>query len=394
MLKTKFLPYAHQSINADDRHEVSAALAADVITRGSYVEAFEDAIAEYCGAAYAVAFNSATSALAAACYVVDLGPSDSVLTTPNTFVASVTAGMHRKATPIFIDIDRTTGNLDLELLEHHLKSSRVSSRGRTLIMPVHFAGIPVDMQHLDKMICDPDTLIVEDAAHALGSYYPDGKKVGSCAWSHMTVFSFHPAKTITTGEGGMVTTNDAELYRRLKLFRNNGIEKDPALLEESANLYGGYYEVTEMTGNYNFTDFQAALGLSQLKRIESFIAKRRQLTTLYRQLLQDIPNVRSFTSSQDSSVAFHLYVVQIDFAAYKTTRERVMSRLKDKGIGTQVHYIPVYRHPFFKKASGDLTPYFPEMEKYYAHALTLPLYYDLQFEEVEYIVATLKKILS
>jgi UDP-4-amino-4,6-dideoxy-N-acetyl-beta-L-altrosamine transaminase len=393
-MNAKNFPYAHQSINVDDMQAVNTALSGDVITRGAHVEAFESAIAEYCGAKYAVAFNSATTALAAACHAVDLDASDRMLTTPNTFVATTAAGMHKGATPIFVDIDRSTGNMDIELLEQNLKDYQ-HSRGRTLIMPVHFGGIPVDMERVDCMINDPDTLVIEDAAQALGSCYPDGQMVGCCAWSQMTVFSFHPAKIITTGEGGMVTTNDSELYHRLQSYRNNGIVRDPACFESPlSDHYEGYYEVAEMTGNYNFTDFQAALGLSQFKRINSFIDKRRQLVARYRELLQGLPHVKTFTSTMDSCVAFHLFVVQIDFAALKTTRERVMTFLKKKGIGTQVHYIPIYQHPFFKEINPDLAPYFPEMEAYYAQALTLPLYYDLTGDDVEFIVSTLKKALK
>lgn len=392
-MNAKFLPYAHQSITANDMQAVTTALSGDVITRGSHVEAFETAIAEYCGAKYAIAFNSATTALAAACHAVDLNTSDRMLTTPNTFVATTAAGMHKGATPTFIDIDRSTGNMDIERLEHNLKDYQ-HSRGRTLIMPVHFAGIPVDMEQMDCMINNPDTIVIEDAAQALGTCYPDGQKVGCCAWSQMTIFSFHPAKIITTGEGGLITTNDAELHRRLQSYRNNGIVKDPEYFASNSNHYEGYYEVTELTGNYNFTDFQAALGLSQFQRIESFINKRRQLVARYRDLLQDIPYLTTFTSSMDSYIAFHLFVVQIDFAAFKTTRERVMTYLKKKGIGTQVHYIPIYQHPFFKKNNSDLAPYFPEMEAYYVQALTLPLYYDLTLEDVDFIVSNLKKALK
>jgi dTDP-4-amino-4,6-dideoxygalactose transaminase len=393
-MKSNFLPYAKQSISSVDLQEMSSALAGDLITRGVQVDLFERAIAEYCGAKYAVAFNSGTSALFAACHAIDLTPYDRVLTTPNTFVASVTAGMRKKAIPVFVDIDRDTGNMDLDQLELNLQTPQ-RTRGRTLILPVHFAGIPVDMQRIDRMIRSPDTVVIEDGAHALGSCYPDGQKVGCCAWSQMTILSFHPAKTITTGEGGMVTTNDPDLYLRLKSYRNNGIEKDPARLKAApSECFDGYYEVNEISGNFNFTEFQAALGHSQLRRIDQFIAKRRQLMSLYRDLLRKLPNVKLFTAAFDPNVAYHICVAQIDFGAYNTTRATVISQHKEKGIGTQVHYIPVYRHPFFRKKCGDISAYFPQTETYYAQALTLPLYYDLSLDSVEFVVKTLEEILQ
>lgn len=387
-----FLPYARQSIDSADIAAASQALEGPIITRGPKVEAFEDAIAKYCGAKYGVAFNTGTTALIAACHAAEVGPYDRMITTPNTFVASVTAGMRRGCTPIFVDIDRKTGNLNVEQAGINLEQK--FSRGRHIILPVHFAGIAVDMCKLDSMIQNPDTVVIEDAAHALGSTYPDGQKVGCCAWSHMTIFSFHPAKTITTAEGGMVMTNDEELAHRLKRFRNNGIEREPGRLEVETPPFDGYYEVKEMTGNYNFTEFQAALGLSQLNRIDQFIAKRQELMALYRQLLQNVPHVQLFTSEYDSRTAFHLCVVQIDFAAYNTTRGHVVSQLKERNIGTQVHYIPVYHHPFFNKPLGDISSYFPEMETYYAQALTLPLYYDLTKEDVERVVSNLQEVLQ
>lgn len=393
MIPHRFLPYARQSIDSLDIQEVSRALTADFITRGPRVEAFEEAIANYCGAKYAVAFNSASTALLASCYAAKMGPGDRLITTPNTFVASVTSAMHHGATPIFVDIDRETGNLDLNQVELNLKDHK-SSRGRTVILPVHFAGIPVDMRRLDTMIRSPDTIVIEDAAHALGSHYADGQKVGCCAWSQMTVFSFHPAKTITTGEGGMVLTNDIEFYKLLQLFRNNGIVRDRENLENPDAWYEGFYEAHDISSNYNFTDIQAGLGLSQLRRIDSFIEKRRQLTGIYHRLLKDMPNLRLFTAEHDAAVAFHLFVAQVDFEAYNTTRAYVMTALKNQGVGTQLHYIPVYHHPFFKKKSGDISEYFPQMEAYYKQALSLPLYPDLKGEDVEYVVHTLKEILS
>lgn len=391
MSQLPFLPYARQSIDAADIAAASAAMASDIITRGPKVHAFEEAVAKYCGASYAVAFNTGTTALIASCYAANVNSSDKLITTPNTFVASVNAGVLRGATPVFVDIDKSTGNLDLTLTGYNLEQKL--SRGRHIILPVHFAGIPVNMEALDRLIVNPNDIVIEDAAHALGSCYPDGTKVGSCGWSHMTIFSFHPAKTITTGEGGMVTTNDPELAHRLRLFRNNAIERDASRLQEDVEYYDGYYEVMDMTGNYNFTEFQAALGLSQFRKIEQFIAKRRQLIKKYRELLRDVPHIKLFTDRFDSHTAFHLCVVQIDFKAYNTTRRQVISELKEWNIGTQVHYIPVYHHPYFKKFNGDISPYFPEMEAYYSQALTLPLYYDLELKDIERIVQTLQKVL-
>lgn len=394
MTEHAFLPYARQSINQDDTTAVSEALSSPIITRGESVEAFEKAIAEYCGAEHAVAFNSATSALAASCHVAKVGPSDRIITTPNTFAATTIAGMKLQGTPVFVDIDLESGNFNLEQVEQTLIQHR-STRGRAILMPVHFSGIAVDMKRLEKMVRSPDTVIIEDAAHAIGSSYPDGSKVGSCKWSQMTVFSFHAVKTLTTGEGGMVTTNDPELYRHLKHYRDNGIERDP-LCWVNADLttaYPGYYELREMTGNYNFTSFQAALGLSQLNRLESFIDKRRQLIGHYRHEFQDFSGITMFQSSQDAYTAFHLAVVQIDFQAFNTNRAFVMERLREQGIGTQVHYIPVYRHPFFTDHNIDISAYFPKMEQYYSQALTLPLFFDMAADDVKRVVGNLKDIL-
>jgi UDP-4-amino-4,6-dideoxy-L-N-acetyl-beta-L-altrosamine transaminase len=390
----KFIPYAHQSINEDDIQAVSRALSAELITRGPYVQEFEKTIADYCGVTYAVAFNSGSTALIAACHALQIGPHDRLISTPNTFATTVSAAMRYGAKPTFIDIDLETGNLDLDQLETFLKDKHFS-RGRTLILPVDFAGIPVDMQKLDSLIRDPNTIVIEDAAHALGSTYKDGKKVGSCSWSDLTIFSFHPAKTITTGEGGMVTTNDPEIYRRLLLFRNNCIERDKDHLKGNlSNFYEGYYEVVDMTSNYHMTEFQAALGLSQFKRLNQFIEKRRALIQKYRELFKDYPGIKLFSDSSDMRTAFHLCVAQIDFGSYKIKRAEVMAKLKEQGIGTQVHYIPVYHHPFFNKHEEDLGEQFPNMEKYYSQALSLPLYYDLKMEAVEFVVDTLKRILG
>ncbi len=387
-----FIPYAKQSIIPDDILEVSKALVSNVITRGPQVEAFEAAIAKACDVRYAVAFNSGTAALFAAYRAGGLSSYDRVITTPNSFVATVAPALQEKANHVFIDIDLETGNLDLNQLKHNLEIP--SSRGKTFVVPVHFSGIAVDMKQLDQMISDPRTVVIEDAAHALGSFYPSGEKVGSCRYSQMTIMSFHPAKTITTGEGGAVTTNDPTLYHLLKRFRNNGIEREGTLWTEVDELggYEGYYEVQEISNNFNLNELQAALGLSQLKRLDQFVEKRRELIKTYRQELAGIPHLKMFTDLYDHQTAFHLCVVQLDFKKLKTTRKDVIQHLKSKGIGTQVHYIPLYRHPVFVRISGDIKEYFPKMEQYYAQALTLPLYYDMTMEDVKRVSGALKVI--
>ncbi len=386
----RFIPYGCQSINQDDVEAVSRALTGEIITRGFLVEEFERTVAEYCGAEYAVAFNSATSALEAALVAAEVNANDRLLTTPNTFVGSITGAEKRGATTVFIDIDEQSGNLHMEQLEANLNFR--ATRGKEIILPVHYAGVPVDMASLDSLIANSRTIVIEDAAHALGSVYPTGEKVGSCKWSHMTVFSFHPAKTITTGEGGMVTTNHEEIYHRLKRFRNNGIERNPQYLEH--RLTPWYYEVQEISGNYNFTDFQAALGLSQFKRLEKFIAKRQRLSACYRQLLRGALHITPLKPAPEHNAAYHLFVVKIDFEKCGISREKLMLDLKEQGIGTQVHYIPVYKHPYFVKKNGELSEYFPAMERYYSQALSLPLHCEMNEDDVEEICSILKKMVK
>lgn len=383
-----FLPYARQSILPQDIEEVIQALQEPIVTRGPKVEAFEQAIADYCGAKFAVAFNSGTSALHAAYYAAETSSHDRLLTTPNTFVGSVSGGILYGANPIFIDIDRDTGNIDLEQLDANL--NQPMSRGREIIMVVHFGGTPIDMQQVDQMIKNPHTITIEDAAHALGSSYSTGEKVGCCLWSQMTAFSFHPSKTITTLEGGMVTTNHEEFYERLRLFRDNGIQRDPSQIE----LAPWYYEVQDISGNHHFTDIQAALGLSQLKHLRSFINQRKQLVKEYRKCLQNESNIRLFSSNALDRTAFHIFVVQIDFTTMGTSRKDVMDKLSAEGIGSQVHYIPLYQHPFFKNRCGNLAEYFPNMEAYYAQALTLPLHCEMDEQDVQRVVQTLIKSLG
>lgn len=384
-----FLPYAKQSIVKEDLYAVTDALQGDWITRGPAVQHFEHAVAAYCQAPFAVAFNSGTAALMASYFAARLSPADRVISTPNSFIATIGAPVHMGIRPCFVDIDRSTGSLDPTQLEESLNFK--STRGRPFIVPVHFAGPAVDMEAIDRQIKHYDAVVIEDAAHALGSRYPTGEPVGSCAYSQMTIFSFHPAKVLTTGEGGMVTTRDPELYHRLLLFRDNGIERAAPYLKKPAAF--GYYEVDAITGNFNVTSFQAALGLSQLKRLDLFITRRRELVKRYRSQLKDVPHLLLFTDRQDDESAFHLFVVQIDFAEYRLTRAEVINQLKERGIGSQVHYVPLYRHPVLRLNPEDEMLRYPQMETYYSQALSLPLYYDLTDVEVDRVCTELKSIL-
>lgn len=384
MTNLKFLPYGKQSMSDDDRAAVKEALKSDFITRGPLVEAFEKALTDVTKAPFAVTFNSGSSALAAAYFAAELTVADRVVTTPNTFVATAAAPFQIGINPTFVDIDKATGNIDLNLLKEALKTPK--TRGKTIVAVTHFAGIPIDMRALDGSICDPDTIVIEDAAHALGSKYPSGEAVGSCAYSQLSVLSFHPLKSITTGEGGAVLTNDKELYRRLKHYRNNGIVREAPYLKGKESL--GYYEVHDVTGNYHLTDFQAALGLSQLKRLKHFQERRKDLMALY-----EAEGLTFLKGLSDKNTFCHIAVALIDFKGAKTTRDRVQNALKEAGIGTQVHYIPLYRHPFYKEKRGDISLDFPQMESYYEEALTLPLFPDMHDSDVTRVVDALKKLL-
>lgn len=381
-----FLPYARQSISEEEIAAVAAVLRQDWITRGPEVVAFEEKVAHYCGAKYAVAFSSGTAALYAAYFAAQFGPETLFFTTPNTFIATAAGPYFHGVMPRFVDLDRDTGNLDLTVLQHYLDA--LPKEVPLCVTPVHFSGIAVDMARLQKMLKGRQALVIEDAAHAIGSRYPTGERVGSCVYSDMAIFSFHPAKTITTGEGGMVTVNDPLLYRRLKLCRDNGIER--ASLGSETPL--GYYEVEAITGNFHLTSIQAALGLGQMERIERFAARRRALVHQYRTELADQPGIRLFTDRFDAQTAFHLFVVQIDFNYCGSSRTVFMQRLRQEAIGAQVHYIPLYHHPVFSGLREEQTRLCPETEKYYSSALSLPLYFDLKEEEVSRVTKTLKRL--
>lgn len=382
MTTKQFIPLARHEIDEEDIRAVSDALKSPQITRGEYVKKFEDDLAAYVDVPYAVAFNSGSSALNAAAYALDIGHGDRVISTPNTFVSTVGSTVERGANPIFVDIDPKTGLWDNDLALVNLETDH--TRGKDILTPVHFAGATVDVEYLERQLKKVDSYIIEDAAQALGAKYADGTKVGSCHNSSMTIFSFHPSKTITTGEGGIVTTRSEELYERLLVARDNGIDRNNF-------AFPGFYEVLDFTCNYHMTAMQAALGSSQLKKVDQFVAKRRELVAYYRKKLKGFSKVIPLSAGQDHRSAHHLFVVFLNIE--KHSRAHVMEMLNEKGIGSQVHYIPLYRHPVFTDLMGDVTQYFPNTEEYYSHALSLPLYTQLTFEEIDYIVDSLKEIL-
>ncbi len=375
-----FLPYGRQCIQQGDIQAAGAQLLEPLITRGPKVEAFERAVADYCGVEFAVAFSSGTAALQACYFAGEVSPHDRILSSPNTFFASV-IGVGSGAKAEFIDIDRTTGCLSLEKLSEQL--ALPATRGKSWVVPVHFAGIAVDMVDLEESIADPTVVTIEDAAHAIGSSYPSGEKVGCCSYSDMTVFSFHPVKTLTTGEGGMVTTHDQKLYERLRLFRNNGIVPRP-------DIGPWAYEVQAITGNFHLTDFQAALGLAQLERLDATADKRRELVSEYRKNLE---GVQLFDKKHDDNTCYHLMVAQIDFERVGRSRAEVMEALREKGVGTQVHYVPVYKHPVIQNGS-KWEKECPQMEAYYEQALTLPLYPEMTTSDVRRVSEAVSEVLA
>lgn len=383
-----FLPFARQSIIEEDLEAVNDALRGASLSRGGpTVEQFEKQIAAYCDVPFAVSFQTGTAALMAAYFAAELSPHDRVISSTIADIAAIASPYQHGIRPKFVDIECSTVHLNQEKLKEELNYS--SSRGRPFIIPSHFAGLALDMEKLDSLIKHPDAVVIEDASHAIGSCYPTGERVGCCAYSQMTTFSFNSTRTLTTGEGGMVTTYDPALYHRLVLFRDNGIEREvPYLKKTAAN---GYYEVQAITGNFHMTNFQAALGMSQFNRLDSFIGKRRHLVQCYRQRLKEINRLKLMTDEQDGYTAFHLMVVQIDFESYGKTRLEVMKRLKERGIVTEVHDIPLYHHPLFKQPIEEEE--YSQTEIFYQQALSLPLYYDLTDEDVQRVCRELRDVL-
>ena len=373
-----FLPYAHQSIDESDVTAAAEALRQDVITRGAFVEAFERKVCEFVGARYAVAFSNGSTALTAAFHAEKVGLGDCIVSSPNTFIATVAGGVQAGASLRLVDID-ANGNMDVAGAAALLRSHR--SRGKTVLVPVHFAGVAIDMRALDELIREPSALVIEDAAHAFGSKYPDGSPVGNCAYSDMTVFSFHAIKNITCGEGGLVTTNDLGLNERLRTIRDSGIERQSAW----------YYEVRSLSSNFHMTEVQAALGLSQLRRIDEFAKRKAALAAAYREQLKSMPAVRLPPEGADSISHRHLFCISIDFDALEKTRDEVMEGLREHLIGSQYHYVPLYRHPALTPVLEDAS--FPAMERHFQTSLSIPFFSGMEEADVGRVAAALRTVL-
>ena len=371
------IPYGKQTIDENDIQAVVEVLRSDLITQGPVSVQFEKAIAEYCGSRYAVAVANGTAALHLAAIVAGFGPNNEVVTSPMTFVASPNCILYCGAKPVFADIDDQTYCIDVKQIRKQLTSATCG------VIPVHFAGQPCDMPVIFDLARERDLIVIEDAAHAIGAEYKVGEqtfKVGSCTHSDMTIFSFHPVKHITCGEGGVITTNSPELYHRLMTLRSHGITKKPEQMEKCEGLW--YYEMQELGFNFRITDFQCALGLSQLKKLDGFVKRRREIVDAYNLAFEVEPELITPFEDHDVYSSYHLYVLQ-----FKTIdRLTVFNALRDKGIGVHVHYIPVHLQPYYRKRFGYKSGDYPEAETYYRRVVTLPLYPIMTDEEVNKVV--------
>jgi perosamine synthetase len=363
----KEYPYTQHTIDPSDIEAVSEALKGAQITRGDHVEAFEMSIAEYCGALHGVAFSNGTAALSAAYDAIDASPYDRLITTPNTYIGTVVGGLRRGTSLHLADIDLSTGGIDLSQLPALLEPA--PSRGKSILVPVHYAGLPLNMEKIESLLAEPGAVIIEDACAAFGGTYPSGDRIGCCRHSAMTIFSFHPAKTITTGEGGLILTNDALLAKRLRRVRNNGIENGLA---------------QELTGNGQMTDFQAALGLSQLKRISTILRKRRSLVKSYRKALTK-------PTLLDESLETYGCPSLMPIRVPADKRDALVQSLSERGIQTRLHYTPLYRHPVI---TGFNPADFPNMEEHAATTLSLPLYPEMTGPDVKKISEALDELLE
>ncbi|WP_335038497.1 UDP-4-amino-4,6-dideoxy-N-acetyl-beta-L-altrosamine transaminase [Nostoc sp.] len=385
-----YIPYGRQDINQEDIDAVIEVLRSDWITQGPAIERFEQAVANYCGAKYAVAVSNATAALHIACLAASLGQGDILWTSPNTFVASANCGLYCGAKVDFVDINPNTYNLSVDELESKLAEAEKQGCLPKILIPVHFAGQSCEMEQIAALSQRYGFKIIEDASHAIGGSY-QGQPIGSCQFSDMAVFSFHPVKIITTGEGGMMLTNQEELYQRLIRLRSHGITRNPDLMQ--GECHGSwYYQQLELGFNYRMTDIQAALGSSQLQRLDKFVERRRLIAQRYNQLLQDLSLMLPW-QHPDSESSWHLYVIRLKLDKINKTHRQIFEELRSTGVGVNLHYIPVHTQPYYQKLGFQLGD-FPQVEQYYEEAITIPLYYGLNEESQDKVVISLRESLT
>ena len=383
------IPYGKQSIDQTDIDAVVDVLKSDWLTQGPKVPAFEDSVASYCEAKHGVAVNSATSALHIACLALDVGKGDIVWTSPISFVASANCALYCGAKIDFVDIDLNTGNMSVLELEKKLLLAKKNNCLPKVVIPVHLAGQSCDMQTIHKLAHEYDFKIIEDASHAIGAKYLD-KPVGNCEFSDICIFSFHPVKIITSAEGGMAVTNSDNLAKRLKRLRSHGITSDPTEMTEP-NHGPWYYQQIELGFNYRMTDLHAALGMSQLSKVDEFVNQRHFLAKTYDARL-DLNLIRPLQQSNTCYSAYHLYIVQLKNSDIEQ-HKNVITQLRAAGIIGHLHYIPIHLQPYYK-AMGFSAGDFPNAEKYYQRAITLPLHPALQDHEVHLVINTLHQILN
>ncbi|MCQ1538188.1 UDP-4-amino-4,6-dideoxy-N-acetyl-beta-L-altrosamine transaminase [Methanocalculus taiwanensis] len=382
------IPYGRQDVTEADIDAVVEVLRSDFITQGPAVPRFEDAVAAKVGAEHSVAVNSGTSALHVACLALGLGPGDRLWTSPNTFVASANCGRYCRADVDFVDIDPLTWNMDLSELERKLMQAKKDGQLPKVLVPVHFAGQPTDQKEIWELAEEYGFWVIEDASHAIGASR-NGEPVGSCRWSDITVFSFHPVKIITTAEGGMALTNDEELAEQMSLFRTHGITREAARLQQMAPG-PWYYEQQQLGFNYRMTDIQAALGLSQLPRLEEYVSRRNVLADRYNAAFKDLPLQLPIVLPENRS-AYHLYVIRLKLNEIQKTHREVFEELRQKGIGVNLHYMPVHLQPYYREL-GFVAGQFPEAERHGDEAMTLPLYPKMMDDEQERVIVAVREI--
>ena len=379
------IPYGKQDINQADIDSVIDVLQSDFLTQGPQVPLFEKEISNYCGAKFGVAVNSATSALHIACLALELGKGDWLWTSPNTFVASANCGLYCGANVDFVDVDPLTYNMSVQELEKKLIQAKRVNKLPKIVVPVHFAGQSCDMEKIHVLSKEYGFFVIEDASHAIGGKYLE-RPIGGCQFSDITIFSFHPVKIITTAEGGLATTNSSTLAEKMQLFRSHGIIRN----QPSDGLW--HYQQVNLGFNYRMTELQAALGISQVKRLDEFIAKRHILQKRYDELLKDLP-VTTPHQADFSYSALHLYPIQIHTSSANEDRTQVFAKLRANNIGVNVHYIPVHTQPYYVDMGFKLGD-FPVSESYYSKAISLPMFPQLSFDNQDMVVAALKSALQ